>query len=287
MKSLVWRGDDRRRRRLLDRPAVRARHLRADPRDHRARAVAGDAGGVYASHMRNEGTALEESIRETIRVGEAAGCARSDLAPQGGQPEPLGRQREGARADRRTRARAASSSRPISTRTPRPARRLASGFRRGRSRAGRTKIAARLNDPATWAKIKNGDASSCSPSAASPTCPSPSSRRYRADPSLNGLSMKQVAAQAEGQRHAPTRSSKPRATMMLAGGASMVYHFMSDDDVERIMRHPQVGVRVRQLGADAWARACRTRAATATTRACSASTSASAMSSRWKKRFAR
>ena len=30
--------------------------------------------------------------------------------------------------------------------------------------------------------------------------------------------------------------------MMLAGGASMVYHFMSDDDIERIMRHPQVGV---------------------------------------------
>ena len=26
--------------------------------------------------------------------------------------------------------------------------------------------------------------------------------------------------------------------MMLAGGASMVYHFMSDEDVERIMRHP-------------------------------------------------
>ena len=35
--------------------------------------------------------------------------------------------------------------------------------------------------------------------------------------------------------------------MMLGGGASMVYHFMSDDDVERIMRHPQVGDRVRQL----------------------------------------
>jgi N-acyl-D-amino-acid deacylase len=28
---------------------------------------------------------------------------------------------------------------------------------------------------------------------------------------------------------------------MIAGGASMVYHFMSDEDVERIMRHPFVG----------------------------------------------
>jgi N-acyl-D-amino-acid deacylase len=28
--------------------------------------------------------------------------------------------------------------------------------------------------------------------------------------------------------------------MLLEGGASMVYHFMSDQDVDRIMRHPQV-----------------------------------------------
>ena len=30
--------------------------------------------------------------------------------------------------------------------------------------------------------------------------------------------------------------------MMLAGGASMVYHFMSDEDIDRIMKHPQVGI---------------------------------------------
>jgi N-acyl-D-amino-acid deacylase len=30
--------------------------------------------------------------------------------------------------------------------------------------------------------------------------------------------------------------------MMLEGGASMVYHFMSDGDVDRIMRHPQVAL---------------------------------------------
>jgi N-acyl-D-aspartate/D-glutamate deacylase len=36
--------------------------------------VAGNAGGVYASHMRNEGTELEKSIEETIAIGEAAGA---------------------------------------------------------------------------------------------------------------------------------------------------------------------------------------------------------------------
>ena len=36
--------------------------------------VAANAGGVYASHMRNEGTALEAAVAETIRVGEATGA---------------------------------------------------------------------------------------------------------------------------------------------------------------------------------------------------------------------
>ena len=63
--------------------------------------VAGNAGGVYASHMRNEGTALEESVAETIRVGELTGAPRADLAPESRQPEPLGREREGTGADRR------------------------------------------------------------------------------------------------------------------------------------------------------------------------------------------
>ena len=53
--------------------------------------------------------------------------------------------------------------------------------------------------------------------------------------------MKQVAAKLQGAESADAQFEAARV-MMLAGGASMVYHFMSDDDVERIMRHPQVGI---------------------------------------------
>jgi N-acyl-D-amino-acid deacylase len=35
----------------------------------------GRAGGVYASHMRNEAAGLLDSIRETVRIGEEGGCA--------------------------------------------------------------------------------------------------------------------------------------------------------------------------------------------------------------------
>ena len=64
---------------------------------------------------------------------------------------------------------------------------------------------------------------------------------YSADPSLNGLSMKQVAQKVRGAGSLDDQFEAARM-MMLHGGASMVYHLMSDDDVERIMRHPQVGV---------------------------------------------
>ena len=63
---------------------------------------------------------------------------------------------------------------------------------------------------------------------------------YRPDPSLNGLSMKDVAAKLKGSDSADAQLEAAR-DLMLAGGASMVYHFMSDGDVERIMRHPFVG----------------------------------------------
>jgi N-acyl-D-amino-acid deacylase len=53
--------------------------------------------------------------------------------------------------------------------------------------------------------------------------------------------MKAVAQAMFGRDGADDQLEAAR-TIMLNGGASMVYHFMTEDDVERIMRHPFVGV---------------------------------------------
>jgi N-acyl-D-amino-acid deacylase len=53
--------------------------------------------------------------------------------------------------------------------------------------------------------------------------------------------MKQVALKRKGSESADAQFEAARE-MMLAGGASMVYHFMSDDDVDRIMKHPHVAI---------------------------------------------
>ena len=57
-------------------------------------------GGVYTSHMRDEGFHEIEAITEAVNVGKEAGHAGGDLAPQDRPAQRLGRQRSiaGARS---------------------------------------------------------------------------------------------------------------------------------------------------------------------------------------------
>jgi N-acyl-D-amino-acid deacylase len=200
--------------------------------------VAGNAGGVYASHMRNEGTELEKSVAETIRIGEAglsriqishlkvdspnrwgAGAAAFDLI------DAARRRGVDVQADQYVYTAASSS--------------LGIRFPSWALEGGQPKIAERLEDPDTWATIKD-EMRGLLAERGLPDLSFAVVATYRADPSLNGLSMKQVAAKLAGADTADAQLEAARL-MMLEGGASMVYHFMSDEDVERIMRHPHVG----------------------------------------------
>jgi N-acyl-D-amino-acid deacylase len=200
--------------------------------------VAGNAGGVYASHMRNEGTELEKSITETIRIGEA-GLARIQISHlKVDSPNRWGAGAEAADLIDAARRRgvdvqadqyaytAASSSLGI---------RFPSWVLEG----GQPKITERLEDDASWSKIRE-EMRGLLAERGLRDLSFAVVASYRPDPSLNGLSMKQVAAKLVGADSADAQLEAARR-MMLAGGASMVYHFMSDEDVERIMRHPYVG----------------------------------------------
>ena len=74
MKSLVWRG-------MADGAvgfstgfSTCPAPTRTAPRSSSLPAWPANAGGLYASHMRNEGTELEKAVEETIRIGELAMC---------------------------------------------------------------------------------------------------------------------------------------------------------------------------------------------------------------------
>ena len=64
---------------------------------------------------------------------------------------------------------------------------------------------------------------------------------YRANQALQWIDVKAVAQAMFGRDDAGEQLEAAR-TMMLNGGASMVYHFLTEEDVERIMRHPMVSV---------------------------------------------
>ena len=200
--------------------------------------IAGNAGGVYASHMRNEGTALEESIEETIRVGEAASCRiqvshlKVDSPNRWGASEKALAMIDAARkkgiviaADQYAYTAASST--------------LGIRFPAWALEGGSERMVARLHDPPTWTKIK-GEMRGLLAERGLSDLSFAVVASHRADPSLNGLSMKQVAAKLEGSESTDAQLEAARR-MMLNGGAAMVYHFMSDTDVERIMRHPLVG----------------------------------------------
>jgi N-acyl-D-aspartate/D-glutamate deacylase len=200
--------------------------------------IAGNAGGVYASHMRNEGTALEESIRETIRVGEAAGARIEISHLKVDSPNRWGASVKALALIDQARARgtivtgdqyaytAASSS-------------LGIRFPGWALEGGQDKIAERLNDAETWTKIKAEIVQLLAERGLSDLSFAVVAS-YKADPSFNGLTMKQVAAKLKGSETADAQLEAARE-MMLNDGASMVYHFMSEEDVERIMKHPQIG----------------------------------------------
>jgi N-acyl-D-amino-acid deacylase len=201
--------------------------------------VAGNAGGVYASHMRNEGTALEEAIAETIRIGEAAGARVQISHLKVDSPSRWGASAKALAMIDEARKRGTDVEADQYAYTAASST-LGIRFPAWALEGGQEKIAERLNDEATWLKIKDEMKQLLAERGLSDLSFAIVAS-HRADPSLDGLSMKQVAAKIKGSDAADPQFEAARV-MMLAGGASMVYHFMSDEDVERIMKHPRVGV---------------------------------------------
>ena len=239
MRSLVWRG-------MADGAVGFSTGLQYVPGSY-ARApeildlarIAGNAGGIYASHIRNEGTELEQAILEAIRVGEVAGCRVQISHLKVDSPSHWG---SGARALALIDA---ARARRVDVQADQYAYTAASStlsirFPAWALEGGPAATAARLNDPPTWTRIKTemgellrarglGDLSFAAVAS------------YAPDPSLQGLSMKQIAVRLRGSDSSDAQFEAARE-LMLRGGASMVYHLMSEQDVGLIMRHPWVGI---------------------------------------------
>lgn len=201
--------------------------------------VAAKSGGVYASHMRNEGTELEAAVAETLLIGEKAGMAVQVSHLKVDAPSRWGASAKALAMIDAARAKgmrvmadqylydAASSNLGI---------RFPSWVLEG----GQPEIDKRLDDQKTWLRIKE-EMRKLIRERGLENYSFARIANYAADTTLNGLTIPEVAQKLKGSKELDAQFETMRA-MLRAGGASMVYAFMGDDDITRILKHPMVAI---------------------------------------------
>jgi N-acyl-D-amino-acid deacylase len=201
--------------------------------------VAGNEGGIYATHMRNEGTDVQESIAESIRA-----IRRVDMPLEISHLKIDSPARWGSSADV---LKIINDARSLGMRIQADAYAYTSGasslsirFPSWIFEDGDVAMRARLHDPQTWLKAKT-EMQAMLAERGFTDLSWATVANYRADPGMNGLTIKQVALKMIGEGSGDAQLEAARI-LMLNGGASMIYAFMQDEDVVRILKDPIVSI---------------------------------------------
>ena len=191
-------------------------------------------GALYATHMRDEGTGLLDSVREAIAIGAARRRAGADLAPQGVRPDRLGAGRASRSRSSRRRSGAASrrARRPVS---------LHRGQHDPLGRVSRRQAARRRS--ATWQGRGRGDRLDRVASRMG----GPVARAARRGDGLHARAGRRARARRRCRRHGrPARDERGRRAH---GDAPPEHH-------DRLRRHPDAARASRIRGCTAPSRAC-------------------------------
>src|SRR5689334_1894955 len=197
--------------------------------------VAARYGGLYATHMRNEGDKVADAIRESIQIGEQAGLPVeishfkiSNKRLWGQTPMTLGLVRD-------ARARGLSvtvdqyaytaSSTSLDSRLPSWLR--AGGLEEAKKRLADKATRERAIDE-TRESLKNSGFKDYSFAVVA---------SYDPDKSFNGKSIAQITKEIK-KKSDITSQIEQMLEMYEAGGAGMIYHGMDEADVKRIMAEP-------------------------------------------------
>ena len=191
--------------------------------------------GIYSTHMRNEGEKVVDAIRESIQIGEKAGLpveiSHFKIASRklwGQSPVTLGLVREArARGLMVTVDQYAYTASSTSLDSRLPAWLRAGGLEEGKQRLANKATRERVVSEMKEALKRSGFKDYSYAMAAN----------YKADKSFNGKSIAEITQQVRGKKDVKSQIEQIIA-MYEAGGAAMVYHGMSEDDVQRIMREP-------------------------------------------------
>ena len=197
--------------------------------------VAARYGGLYATHMRNEGDKVADAIRESIQIGEQADLPVeishfkiSNKRFWGQTPLTLGLVRDArARGLMVTVDQYAYTASSTSLESRLPSWLRAGGLEEAKKRLADQATRERLVKEMQETLKRSGFKDYSYAVVAS----------YRPDNSFNGKSIAEITKQVKGKSGIKDQINQI-ISMYEAGGASMVYHSMGEPDVQKIMEEP-------------------------------------------------
>ena len=199
--------------------------------------VAADSGGYYTSHMREEGLGLLDAVAELLEIGRRAGLPVVVTHHKVvGQPMWGSSARTLAMIDS---ARAAGTDARVDQ-YPYTATYTGIGILvpAWAQAGGDSAFLARLEDPALRDSIVDGIVRNILVDRGAGDIARVQLARVGWDTTLEGLTLADWARR-EGRPPTPETGAELVIEAIRRGGASAIYHALDDDDVRRIMRHPQ------------------------------------------------
>ncbi len=194
--------------------------------------VAGEMGGIYTSHMRDEAAKIGDSVRELIRIGEEGHIPAQITHHKVMSGKNWGKSAETLQLVEEARRRGVdvsidqypytASSTGLAALVPKWA--LESGQKSFRERAGSPESRARmkldiirnLKEDRGSGNLKNVVFASCA-----------------GDRTLSGKSLRDLTGSDDFEK-----AAEHVVRLQELGGCSCIYHAISEEDVERIMRYP-------------------------------------------------
>ncbi len=199
--------------------------------------VAGSMGGIYISHMRDEASGLEESVRETIAIGEKGGLPTQITHHKVVGKKVLGRIRPDAAHGRRGAGpRRGCDDRSVSVHCfgNQYRRRLNAGVG---DEGGRDATLKRLKDPATRAKIKAASVAIIRDERGGGDPKNVSVSACQFDPKLAGQNLAQIT-QGRGLAVSLENAAETAMWIVEQGGCGGIFHAIGEEDLQRILVHP-------------------------------------------------
>jgi len=199
--------------------------------------VAGQMGGIYISHMRDEAKGVLDSVRETIAIGEQGGLPTQVTHHKVVGKKYWGRSVDTLRLVDEARARGVDATIDQYPYTASATSIGAALLPAWAQEGGRESTLKRLEDPATRTKIRAESAAIIRDERGGGDPKNVVVSSCQFDPSLAGKNLAEIT-QGRGLPVTIENAAETAMWIVEQGGAQGIFHAISEDDLQRILVHP-------------------------------------------------